>query len=79
MIHPREVFKYAVKYSAYSIILVHNHPSGDPQPSEQDIDVTQRFKEAGELLRIEVLDHVIIADEKYLSIKEYSKKKTRLK
>ncbi|MCK4552250.1 MAG: DNA repair protein RadC [Tenericutes bacterium] len=79
LIHPREVFKYAVKYSAYSIILVHNHPSGDPEPSIQDIEVTERFTEVGELLQIGVLDHVIIADEKYLSIKEYNKKKTRLK
>ncbi len=75
LIHPREVFKYAVKYSAYSIILVHNHPSGDPQPSVQDLDVTKRFKEAGKLMQIELLDHIIIAKDKYQSIKEYSEKK----
>ena len=75
LIHPREVFKYAVKYSAYSIILVHNHPSGDPTPSPQDIDVTKRFMEAGKMLQIELLDHIIIAKDKYLSIKEYQAKK----
>ncbi|MBI9009433.1 MAG: DNA repair protein RadC [Tenericutes bacterium] len=71
LIHPREVFKYAVKYSAYSILLVHNHPSGDPEPSIQDLEVTNRFKKIGELLQIQLLDHVIIANDKYLSIKEY--------
>lgn len=71
LIHPREVFKYAVKYSAYSILLVHNHPSGDPEPSVQDLEVTNRFKRIGELLQIQLLDHVIIANDKYLSIKEY--------
>jgi DNA repair protein RadC len=73
LIHPREVFKYAVKYSAYAIILVHNHPSGDPEPSLQDIEVTKKFIEAGDLLQIEVLDHIIIADNLYLSIKDYTK------
>jgi len=72
LIHPREVFKYAVKYSAYSIILVHNHPSGDPEPSKQDLEVTRIFQEAGKMLQIEVLDHIVIADDKYLSIKEYN-------
>lgn len=74
LIHPREVFKYAVKYSAYSVILVHNHPSGDPAPSKQDLEVTKAFEEAGKMLQIEVLDHIIIADNQYLSIKEYNKK-----
>jgi len=77
LIHPREVFKYAVKYSAYSIILVHNHPSGDPEPSKQDIDVTKRFVEAGKMLQIELLDHIIIANDKYLSIKEYNEKRIK--
>ncbi|XMB72479.1 DNA repair protein RadC [Mycoplasmatota bacterium WC30] len=72
LIHPREVFKFAVKYSAYSIILVHNHPSGDPEPSLQDIEVTKKFTEAGNMLQIKLLDHVIIAGNKYLSIKEYT-------
>ncbi len=74
LIHPREVFKYAVKYSAYSVILVHNHPSGDPEPSSQDLQVTKAFEEAGKMLQIEVLDHIIIADDLYLSIKEFNKK-----
>ncbi len=78
LVHPREIFKYAVKYSAYAIILVHNHPSGDPEPSKQDIDVTEQFIEAGKLLQIELLDHIIIAGNHYLSIKEYqSQKKSR--
>ena len=72
LIHPREVFKYAVKYSSYSIILVHNHPSGDLEPSFQDLEVTKRFIEAGNLLQINVLDHIIIAGDGYLSIKEYN-------
>lgn len=72
LIHPREVFKYAVKYSAYSLILVHNHPSGDPTPSKQDIEVTKRFQQAGKLLQIELLDHVIVTNNNYLSILDYS-------
>ncbi len=75
MVHPREVFKYAVKYSAYSIILVHNHPSGDPEPSRQDIEVTDRFVEAGRMLQIDLLDHIVIANDTYQSIKEYQRKK----
>jgi len=75
LVHPREVFKYAVKYSAHSLILVHNHPSGDTRPSEYDLDVTKRFKEIGSLLQIEVLDHIIIAKNNYLSIKDYVNKK----
>lgn len=71
LIHPREVFKYAVKYSAYQIILVHNHPSGDPIPSSQDLEVTRLFEEAGDLMQIKVLDHIIIGDNCYLSIKDY--------
>lgn len=77
LIHPREVFKYAVKYSAFSIILVHNHPSKDISPSKQDLEVTKQFIEAGELLKIEVLDHVIIAGNNYLSIKEYNQKRLK--
>lgn len=73
LIHPREVFKYAVKHSAHAIILVHNHPSGDCHPSNEDLDVTKRFEAAGEMLQIKVLDHIIIARDKYLSIMEYKK------
>lgn len=68
LIHPREVYKYAVKYSAYQIILVHNHPSGDPEPSIHDIQVTKKFIEAGEMLQIKCVDHVIIASKGYRSI-----------
>lgn len=67
--HPREVFKNAVKRSAASIILVHNHPSGDPTPSHEDMETTRRLVEAGQIVGIEVLDHVIIGDNKYCSMK----------
>jgi len=66
--HPREVFRYAVKYSAYQIILAHNHPSGDPEPSANDIEMTKRFLEAGEILQIFLADHVIIGKAGYVSI-----------
>ncbi|HCF49795.1 MAG TPA: hypothetical protein DER60_05910 [Syntrophomonas sp.] len=69
MAHPREVFKNAVKRSAASIILVHNHPSGDPHPSNEDMETTRRLVEAGQIVGIEVLDHVIIGDNKYCSMK----------
>lgn len=72
IVHPREVFKIAVKRSAASIILVHNHPSGDPTPSKEDVEVTKRLIEAGSIMGIEVLDHVIIGDNKYCSLKEKS-------
>ncbi|MGE0003204.1 MAG: DNA repair protein RadC [Candidatus Izemoplasmatales bacterium] len=74
LIHPREVFKYAVKYSANAIILVHNHPSGDPTPSRQDLDVTKSFQKAGELLQIHVVDHVVIGKNGYISIFEHLRK-----
>jgi DNA repair protein RadC len=61
IVHPREVFKPAVLASAASIVLVHNHPSGDPEPSEEDLTITKRLVECGDLLGIGVLDHVIIA------------------
>jgi DNA repair protein RadC len=61
IVHPREVFKPAVVTSAASIVLVHNHPSGDPEPSEEDTTITKRLVECGELLGIQVLDHVIVA------------------
>jgi len=70
LIHPREVFKNAIKESAFSIILVHNHPSGDCTPSKEDIGITERLKEAGELLNIKVLDHVIIGKGKHWSYNE---------
>lgn len=69
IMHPREVFKESIKESANSIILVHNHPSGDCSPSKEDIDVTKIFFDAGELLGIKVLDHVIIGKEDWYSFK----------
>jgi DNA repair protein RadC len=70
LIHPREAFKEAVKESAASVIFVHNHPSGDPTPSRDDIVITERLKSAGDIIGISVLDHVIIGDGKYVSLKE---------
>lgn len=70
IVHPREVFKSAILNNATSIIVGHNHPSGSIVPSQEDIDVTERLKQAGELIGIEVLDHVIVADYKHLSFKE---------
>lgn len=71
LIHPREIFKTAIMSNAASIFLAHNHPSGDPNPSKEDIDITHNLKEAGEILRIKVLDHVIIGDNaRYTSFKE---------
>ncbi|MBS3090161.1 DNA repair protein RadC [Candidatus Pacearchaeota archaeon] len=71
IIDPREVFKPAIKNSASRIILVHNHPSGNPEPSKEDLEVTKKLFEAGELLGIKVLDHVIIGRDKYWSWKEH--------
>lgn len=70
LVHPREVFKPAIKKSVSAIIIVHNHPSGDPTPSREDIEVTKRLAKAGEILGIDVLDHVIIGDSKYTSLKD---------
>lgn len=67
---PREVFLLALKYEAVYIILLHNHPSGDPTPSKEDISVTKRMKEAGELLGVTLMDHIIIGDNRYISLKE---------
>ncbi len=69
IVHPREVFKEAISASAASVIFVHNHPSGDPEASEDDIKLTKRLADAGEIMGIDVLDHVIIGDRKYLSLK----------
>jgi len=69
IVHPREVFKEAISASAASVIFVHNHPSGDPEASEDDIELTKRLAQAGEIVGIEVLDHIIICDKKYLSLK----------
>lgn len=70
MIHPREVFKAAIRHSAAAVILVHNHPSGDPEPSADDSRITARLAEAGRILGIEVLDHVVVGDGRYVSLRE---------
>jgi len=67
---PKEVLHIAVKYNASSIILVHNHPSGDPGPSKQDIEITRKIIDAGKIIGISVRDHIIIGDGKYTSLKE---------
>ncbi len=69
VVHPREVFKEAISSSAASVIFVHNHPSGDPTPSEDDIKLTRRLFEVGEITGIEVLDHIVVCDKAYLSMK----------
>ena len=68
-VHPREVFSEAISASAASVIFVHNHPSGDPEASEDDIKLTKRLAQAGEIVGIDVLDHIIVCDKKYLSLK----------
>jgi len=70
LVHPREVFKPAVLKSAAAVILLHNHPSGDPTPSGEDLEITRRLAEAGKLIGIEVLDHIIIGDHVFTSLKE---------
>jgi DNA repair protein RadC len=70
VVHPREVFKRAMLNNACSIIVAHNHPSGNPMPSQTDIDITRRLKEGGEILGISVLDHLIVGDGNYISLKE---------
>jgi DNA repair protein RadC len=69
IVHPREVFRVAVLYAAASLVLVHNHPSGDPEPSEEDMSITRRLVECGELLGIGVLDHLVIAARGYVSFR----------
>jgi len=69
IVHPREVFKEAVSSSAASVIFVHNHPSGDPEPSKEDVELTKRLTKAGEIIGIDVLDHIIVCDKSYLSLK----------
>ena len=68
--HPREVFLSAIKNSASSVIVVHNHPSGDPQPSEDDLKITKRLVDAGKILGIDVVDHIIVSRTNYFSFKD---------
>lgn len=70
IVHPREIFKEALSISAASIVLCHNHPSGDPTPSIEDINITRRIKKCGEVMGIELLDHVILGSDKFISLKE---------
>lgn len=69
LVHPREVFRLAIMKGTCSIVIGHNHPSGDSEPSEEDLRITRRLVEAGKILGIEVLDHIIIADNTHLSFK----------
>jgi len=70
LVHPREVFEPAVKHLAAQIILAHNHPSGDPEPSEDDLEITKRLTESGKILGIEVIDHIIITKTGFISFKD---------
>ena len=70
MIHPREVFRPALQANSSSILLFHNHPSGDPAPSEKDIEITRRLAEAGKLMGIEVVDHLVISHNRFISMKK---------
>ncbi|PYR76602.1 MAG: hypothetical protein DMF86_11740 [Acidobacteria bacterium] len=70
VVHPREVFREAIGGGAAAIVLFHNHPSGDPRPSEEDVRLTKRLLAAGQLMGIDVLDHVIISETRYYSMKE---------
>lgn len=70
IVHPREVFTEAIKRNATSIIICHNHPSGDPTPSNEDVNITHRLRECGKLIGIQVLDHIIIGNGSYVSMKE---------
>jgi DNA repair protein RadC len=70
VVHPREVFRDAIKEGAASIIVAHNHPSGDPEPSHEDINVTRRLADAGRILGIELLDHVILGEDRHVSLQE---------
>lgn len=71
LVHPRDVFSGAIRKQAASVILVHNHPSGDPSPSQEDIAITKRLVSAGEILGISVFDHIIIGKKRFASLKEF--------
>lgn len=70
LVHPREAFNPAIRDSAAAVLFVHNHPSGDPEPSSDDWALTQRLRECGELLGIRVLDHVVLGDHAWVSLEE---------
>lgn len=71
-VHPREVFRTALLTSAHGIVLCHNHPSGDPSPSREDADLTERFMRAGEIIGVPIFDHVIVTEDSYYSFAEHS-------
>ena len=73
LVHPREVYKAAILRSAASIILAHNHPSGDPEPTKEDLNLTSRLKDAGDIIGIKTLDHVIIGDDGFYSMRQNQK------
>lgn len=70
IVHPREVFREAIRRNSTALVLAHNHPSGNPEPSKEDLEITRRLSEGGRLLGIEVLDHLIIGDGQYVSLRE---------
>ncbi len=70
VVHPREIFKQAINKNSASIIICHNHPSGDPTPSKEDINITLRIKECGNIIGIQLVDHIIIGNNKFVSLKE---------
>ncbi len=70
LVHPREVFRPAVRESAAAVVVVHNHPSGDPEPSLEDVEVTRRLIDAGRLLGVPLLDHVVVGDGRFVSLRE---------
>lgn len=70
LVHPREVFEVAMTHAAVEIVVAHNHPSGDPEPSNADLEITKRLVEAGKLMGIKVLNHIIITKENYFSFKD---------
>ena len=70
MVHPREVFKPAILHNAAAIICFHNHPSGDPKPSKEDTEITKRLIEVGKIMEIGIFDHIIVGDDRYISLKE---------
>ena len=75
LVHPREVFRPAIADAANCIIAVHNHPSGDPTPSDQDISVTERLESAAEIIGIPLIDHIVVAGKKAISIQEWRQKR----
>jgi DNA repair protein RadC len=70
IVHPRELYREAIRHSAAAVIVVHNHPSGDPTPSAEDIEVTVRLRDAGRVVGIDLLDHLVIGDGRWVSLKE---------